>query len=292
MAIPTMSAPAPPVHGRTPDKHADWPAVRSMSVLILTLMLGQSVGGLWIPGVYRDPPPVVAMLRGYDVVTLLVVVPALGLSVLAPWRRTRGARLVWLSMLAYGVYTYAFYVFATAFNALFLVHVALFGLCVFTLAIGLSTVDVAGIATGFHARTPVRAVGGLLIVLAASLAGMWIVNAVGFAVTGTVPRDNYLVAPVTVVHLGYVLDLALYAPACAVAGTLLWRRRPWGYLLAAVMLVFGTVFQLCYLSALAFQAAADIPGAAFDPAEPVILAVLAAATAVLLAGLRPRRVPR
>jgi len=206
--------------------------------------------------------------------------------VLPPWRGTRGARLVWLSVPAYGVYNYAFYVFATAFNTLFLVHVAVFALCVLTLAVGLSTVDAAGIAARFHPRTPVRVVGTVLIVLAASLAGTWVVNAVRFAVTGALPHESYLVAPITVTHLGYVLDLALFAPACAVAGVLLWRRRPWGYVLGAVVLLFGTVYQLCYLAALAFQSWTSVPGARSDPVDPFILAMLALSTVLLLAGLR------
>jgi hypothetical protein len=289
MGTPTMSASTPLAADGTP---ARWPPARTMSVLILVLMVVQAVCGLWITGVYRDPPGVVAMLRGYDLMTLVVVVPALALSVLPPWHGTRGVRLVWLSVLAYGVYNYAFYVFATAFNTLFLVHVAVFALCVFTLAIALSTVDAAGIAAGFHARAPVRVVSAVLIVLAASLAGMWVVNAVRFAVTGALPQDSYLVAPITVTHLGYVLDLALFAPACVLAGVLLWRRRPWGYVLGAVVLLFGTVYQLCYLAALAFQSWTGVPGARFDPAEPFILAVLALGTVLLLTGLRAHPIRR
>jgi hypothetical protein len=264
-----------------------------MSGVILAVMAAGSVCGLFIPGVYRDPTSVVAVLRGYDLVTLLVVVPALALTVLTPWRRTRAGRLVWLSALAYGVYTYAFYVFGTAFSPLFLVHVAAFGLCVYALAIGLATLDVDQVAAGFHSRTPVRVVGALLILLGTGLAGMWIVNALRFALTGVVPQESALVLPSTLTHLGYVLDLALFAPACAVAGVLLWRRRPWGYPLAAVMLLFGGAFQLCYLAALAFQAWSDIPGATgFDPAEPVILAVFVIGTVLLWADLRPHRRPR
>lgn len=289
MGVPTMSASTALATGGAP---ARWPPVRIMSVLILALMVVQAVCGLWIAGVYRDPPEVVAMLRGYDLVTLVVVVPALALSVLPPWRSTRGARLVWLSVPAYGVYNYAFYVFATAFNSLFLVHVAVFALCVFTLAIGLSTVDAAGIAAGFQARAPVRVVGTVLIVLAAALTGTWVVNAVRFAVTGALPHESYLVAPIAVTHLGYVLDLALFAPACAVAGVLLWRRRPWGYVSGVVVLLFGTVYQLCYLAALAFQSWAGVPGARSDPVDPFILAVLALAAALLLAGLRSHPIRR
>jgi hypothetical protein len=288
MALPVLSAPRPMAGHAVPARQ--WPATRILSVVTLALMAAASVCGLAIPGVYRDPTPVVAVLRGYDLITLVLVVPALAVTVLTPWRATRTGLLVWLSTLAYGVYTYAFNLFGTAFGPLFLVHVAVFGLCVYTLAIGLATLDVTDLAAAFRARTPVRLVAALLILLGGALAGMWIVNALRFAVTGVVPQESVLVLPSTHTHLGYVLDLALFAPAGVLAGVLLWRRRPWGYPLAAVVLLFGGVLQLCYLAALAFQAWSGVPGATgFDPAEPVILAVFVIDAVLLLAGLRPQR---
>ena len=74
------------------------------------------------------------------------------------------------------------------------------------------------------------------------------------------------------------------------AGVQLWQRRPWGYLLGTVMLLFGTVYQLSYLAALAFQSSADVPGAGFDPAEPAILGVFVVGTVLLLTGLHTRTV--
>src|SRR4051812_19978970 len=78
-------------------------SARVMSVMILALMAVESVAGLWVKGLYRDPPPVAAMLRAYDLVTLVIVVPALALALLVSGRRGRLAQLVWLSALAYGV---------------------------------------------------------------------------------------------------------------------------------------------------------------------------------------------
>jgi hypothetical protein len=261
-----------------------WRSARVMSVMILALMAVESVAGLWVRGLYRDPPPVAAMLRAYDLVTLVIVVPALALALLVSGRL---AQLVWLSALAYGVYNYAIYVFGTAFNTLFLIHVALFGLLVFALALGLGTVDVEAIAARLQPRVRLRVVAGLLLLLAAGLAGMWVANALRFAVTGELPRESYLVLPIAGVHLAYVLDLALFAPACALAGVLLWRRAAWGYVLATVMLLFGTVYQVSYLAALAFQTWADVPGASpFDPAEPVVIAVFIVGATLLLTDLR------
>lgn len=57
-------------------------------------------------------------------------------------RRGSGrAQLVWLGMLAYTLYNYAFYLFGAAFNSLFLVYAALFTLSVFALLFGLVALD-------------------------------------------------------------------------------------------------------------------------------------------------------
>jgi hypothetical protein len=82
-------------------------------------------------------------------------------------------------------------------------------------------------------------------------------------------------------------------PAWAAAAVLLWRRRPWGAVLGAVLLTSSAVVQANYLIALRAQAAAGIPGAtAFDPQEPPIAAAIVGAAVVLLRGMqRPTAVP-
>jgi len=94
-----------------------------------------------------------------------------------------------------------------------------------------------------------------------------------------------------VVHLGIALDLALLVPLYGVAAVLLWRRLPWGYVLATLALLPGILHQLTYLVAMPFQVAADVPGAvSTDPVEPVIVLLYLAAAALLLLGARhPKR---
>ncbi|MGO4664473.1 hypothetical protein AB4Z14_21640 [Terrabacter sp. 2TAF16] len=55
-------------------------AARVLSVLALALMLVQSLLGLLVPGLYPEQGWAVAALRGNDLVTLAVIVPALALS--------------------------------------------------------------------------------------------------------------------------------------------------------------------------------------------------------------------
>jgi hypothetical protein len=231
------------------------------------------------------------MLRGYDLVTALVVVPALATAARRAWRGKVLAHLTLASLLGYVVYTYAYYVFGAAFNALFLVHVALFVLAVVALVLALRSLDVASIAERIRPRTPVRAVGAVLGLLAASLGGMWSWFSLRFAATGAAPQEGLLLQPAPIGHLGYAMDLSTLVPGYATAAALLWRRRPWGYVLGAVLLVASAVIQVNYVLALAFQAAARIPGAtAFDPQEPYIAAVITGGAAVLLAGVTRRPV--
>jgi hypothetical protein len=154
---------------------------------------------------------------------------------------------------------------------------------VFALVLALASIHVQTVADRLRPRTPRRLIAAILALLTAGLAGMWIIAALRFAVTGEAPAGSALVETDTIVHLGIALDLALLLPAYAAAAVLLWQRAAWGYLLAAVALVSGIVHQIGYLVAMPFQAAADVPGAVnFDSAEPVIAALFIAAGTLLL----------
>jgi hypothetical protein len=256
-------------------------------MVILVLMVVASTGGLLIKDLYRDPPSVNAMLRAYDLVTLVIVVPAFGLVLLPSSRTSRRAQLVWISALAYSTYNYAIYVFGSAFNRLFLVHVALFSMSVFALALALANLDVHAVARRFRRRVPIRIISAVLLLTGVTLGMMWIFYSVLFAFTGEPPKESLLVLPLEAIHLGYTLDLALLIPAEIVAAILLWRRAPWGYVLATVTLLYGAVYQVNYTTALMFQTNARIPGAtAFDPVEPYIAAAFAIGAAVMLAGMK------
>jgi hypothetical protein len=256
---------------------------RLLSTLLVVLMTAAAAAGLGIDGLYRDPEPVVAMLRAYDLVSLVVAVPVLA-ACLAPARRdSPRAQLVWVGMLGYAGYTYAMYVFGTSFNDVFLLHVTLFSLAVFAFGLALGGLDVAAIAAGFGPRTPARTVGALLAFLGGGLGAMWVFYSLRFAVADTPPEESLLVLPDTYLHLAYVLDLALLVPTYLVAAVLLWRRQAWGYVLATGVAVFSLVYQVNYVVALLFQWRAGVPGSvAFDPQEPLVVAVSVLAAGALL----------
>ena len=103
-------------------RHAVWWVVLTVAVGALAAGLL----GLLLDDVYVGDAATAAMFRGYDAVTLVVVVPAL----LVAWGKARGgserARLVVASLLLYLAYTYAYYLFGTGFNDLLLLHAIVF----------------------------------------------------------------------------------------------------------------------------------------------------------------------
>ncbi|HSK97828.1 MAG TPA: hypothetical protein VK891_14495 [Euzebyales bacterium] len=262
-------------------------AARWLAAATAALVAGISAAGLWAAGLYTDGPAVEAMFRGYDLVALAVVAPLLAASLLPSWRDRPAAQLVRVSMLAFCVYNYAYYLFGAQLNAALLAHVAIFTASLYALVLTVVALDVDWLAAAFRPRTPVRAVAVVLGLLAVPLATIQLSGLAGFALTGTTPQEpSQLVVPLVFTRLGAVLDLSLLVPAYLLAAVWLWRRRAWAYLLSTAVLVAGALHQLSYIAGMLFQLAAEVPGAAFDPYEPAIVALFAVGSGLLFANLR------
>jgi hypothetical protein len=265
-------------------------AARAASWLTATtaaLVAGVSALGLFTAGLYTDGAAVEAMFRGFDLITLVVVAPLLAASLLPGWRDRSAVQLVRLSLLAYCLYNYAYYLFGAELNTALLAHIAAFTAALYSLVLSLVAIDVHQLARHFREATPVRTVTVILLLLAVPLAALQISSLAGFALAGTVPDEpSQLVVPLQFTRLGAVLDLSLLVPAYLLAAVWLWRRRPWGLLLATIVLLAGALHQLSYVSAMLFQLNADVPGAAFDLYEPAIIALYLAGSVLLLTNLR------
>lgn len=258
-----------------------------LALVVAALALAASLAGLLVEGIYTGDAATAEMFRGYDLVTAVLAVPVLAVAALLARRGALWPRLVVTSLLAYVVYTYAYYLFGTGFNDLFLLHVAVFAIGLAALVLSFAALDVEAVAEAFSPRARVRTIAGILGVLAVALGAMWVGVAAANALTGAVPAGSALVETETIVRLGMALDLALLVPLYAVAAVLLWRRRGWGFVLSAVALIAGVLHQVSYVVAMPFQVAAGVPGAvAFDPYEPVIVLLYMVAAVLLVLGGR------
>lgn len=226
--------------------------------LPIVILLAIAAGiGLFGTGLYRDTASLTAQAIGQDAITLLLAIPALSISAYLTARGSQRARLIWLGLLVYVVYTYASYAFGIRFNPLFLVYIALLGCATYALIGGLLKTDWVAIRAAFTERTPVRAVSIFLLFIAGLFYLTWLSEAVPASLAGTPPQSvQEDGTPTNVIH---VLDMGLLLPALVIAAVSLWRKQPLGYALAAALLVNLAFLVLAILSMIVFQARAGVP---------------------------------
>jgi len=231
--------------------------------------------------------------RGGELVSLVVAVPLLAGALIAVRRGSTRAQAVWIGMLLYAAYNYAYAGFGTTFNDAFLIHIGAFSASVLALACAIPALDHARIEEAFRNVRAAKAVGAFLVIVGVGQGLLWLFILVRNAITGEVLHD----IPVSGQHLVFALDLALLVPSLILSGVLLARRRPFGFLFGTAMAVMGAVYQVNLMMAGVFGAAADVPGAKAFPAESVVLttAFIIAASSLLLGGRgvtrRSRREP-
>jgi hypothetical protein len=236
-----------------------------LSVLVLVLATAAAITGLAVPGVYRDAATVIPQALGQDAVTLFVVVPLLAIATVAMWRGSLRSRLLWLGALGYMTYAYGTYALWAHWNPLFLVYVALFGLSLYAVALGLVRTDPVELRASFVTRPPARQIAWFLGLTAVIVSALWLTEEVMALVRGVVPPTIVqMESDTNVVH---VFDLAVVMPAFAITAVLLWRDRPWGFALAGLLLVKAATIGLAVLAMTWFMGragfAVSVPMAVF-----------------------------
>ena len=226
-APPTLGA---PTHQIATDR------ATSVALGLTTALLGVvalcGVVMLIAPTVLRDPP---GNALGTYLVMLLVAVPVTAVAMRAARRGSLAGRFVWLGGVGYLLYNAILTSFSLQFNELFLFYVASLSLAVWSLVAVLNTIDASALPARFPARFPARLVGGYLIATALAFGLLWLRDVLPAALFGTRPLSlRGTTLPVNVVQ---VIDFAFTLPVSFAAGVWLWRRRPWGFLLAGLMLV-------------------------------------------------------
>lgn len=259
-------------------------AARILSVILAGLMAAQAALGLLLPQHYRDVEWVRTTWFGNDAVSLVVALPLLLAGVYLERRGTALGRLLWLGMLGYGAYNYAFYLFGAALNVFFPLYVLAFVCSLTALVTGMAATDAHEVAARFRPALPARVVGGYLTFLAAGLTiawlGMWAAHVFAGRPTPVEPEAFKLIA---------ALDLTMMVPALATGGILLWRRHPWGYVVAALAAIQGSL----YLAVLAANAVLFVrrglsEGVGEVPVWGSLAVLTTLATGILLGNTRGR----
>ena len=256
-------------------------AAYAMSWIVAVLMIAASATGLFVHDLYKDGLWAREAVRGGDLITLVIAAPVLILALALSMRGSLRAQAVWIGVIAYTLYNYAFYAFGSEFNDAFLMHIALVSLSVFTLACAIASLDIAAIGARLRNDRTARWVGGYLVAVGLLQGALWVFVLIRNVATGALIED----IPVRGQHLVFALDLALAMPALVVSGILLLRRSAMGFVLGTAVAVFGAMEQLNLMIGGVFQANADVAGIrAFPPESIVLTSTLLIAAAVMLRG--------
>ncbi len=187
-------------------------------------------------GIYRHMSAEVAPQGiAQDYVTLFLGIPLLLIALAWARKGSTKGRFLLAGTLGYFFVTYLFYLVMAMYNELFLVYVSLLTCTFFALSLTLLSFVPAQLPAAFHSRSPIRAAGGFLLFSSIAIAFLWLGIVFPPLLSGTVipPEVEHYT---TLVVQG--LDLGLLLPLAFVSGLLLLRKKPLGFLLAPVYLIF------------------------------------------------------
>lgn len=219
------------------DGSGAWPYRLSWTLAVLASI--QAVLGLVMSEQYRDVEWIKLTWFGNDWVTLLVGVPLMVAALMLARRGSVRGTLLWLGLLAYFLYNYAYYLLGAAMNVFFALYVALFVLSAATLILALVSVDQASVARSFGPSTPARTLGGYLVFVATGLSAVWMGVWAAHVFAGK-PTP----IAVEAFKLVAALDMTIMVPALLAGGVLLWKRSTWGFALAAMASIQGALYLL------------------------------------------------
>jgi hypothetical protein len=206
-------------------------------------------------GLYRyDSLSYAAQAISQDAVTLIVGIPLLIAGIILTQKNSRRGYLLLTGTLGYFLYTYTSYTFLSAYNPLFLLYVALFSLSLFAFILAMKELDAEELANHISQNFPRRGIAIFLWILAGFLTLAWLGRIVPSLIAGNPPvgLESYTTLVIQ------ALDLGIIVPASVLTAVLLWRCQPWGYALAAVVLVKGLTMGLALIAMIIGQVLAGV----------------------------------
>ncbi len=244
------------------QKASPWPAAApywASGSLGLVAAMAAAIT-FFVPNVLRGPAVMNGSARGTALVLLLVAIPALTASMLVAATGSARAVIVWLGAVAYIAYNSVLFLFATPFNNIFLLYVAMLSLSAWSMVAVLYAIDVPSFARRFSEHLPARGIAVYLLVIVGINALAWLWQVVPAMLSTASPQ--FIDGTGLPTNPVFVQDLAVWLPLMGVAAVWLWHRTAWGYVISGLLLVMYVIEG--------FGVAADQWfGSAADPTSPI-----------------------
>jgi hypothetical protein len=209
-----------------------------------TTLHGQTIT-IYGKGIYGDnSASAVLQAIPQDIVTLVLGIPLLIISLFLTRKGLMKGRILLAGTLGYFLITYMMYTFIAMYNRLFLVYVILISTSFFAFILTLSSFNIATIGSYFNKKLPIKFVGGYLIFSTAMIGYLWLARVIPSLINNSVPLEveHGTTLPVQ------AFDLAFFLPAIFLAGMLLIKRKPFGYMLAPIVTVSNALIMIALLS--------------------------------------------
>ena len=229
-----------------------------LSIAAALLAMAGSLIGLSVDLIYASlTPAFLPQALAQDIANLLIASPALLILAALALRGSLRAYLLWLGVLTFMVYNYVIYTFSIPFGPLFLVWVAVLGLCIYAVIGGVTAVDHRSVMARYTSRQAVITVGWFLIITALLFGLLWLSEDVPALLASARPQSVIDIGlPTNPVH---ILDLAFFLPAAIATGVLLLKRVPLAFTLAPGLIVFLILTGLPILITPVVQAMRGMP---------------------------------
>jgi hypothetical protein len=272
----------PPIHPSThlPITHALTLPYALTLIIALLVAIAAIAGLLFRDTIYPTGELVLAFLP-VDGFHLVVGLPVL-LGAMALARRGHLAGLLcWPGALLYVLYSYVTNLIGVPFGVLFLPYLLLATLSAYALIALLASIDGPAVQQRLAGAVPVRAAGGLLLVLT----GLFVLNAVAEIATALAgPAD---VGPLD--RMLWIADLTTIGPAALAGGVLLLQRQALGYVGGTGLLLTYSLLFIGLLPVMLFPALYD--GSPVDGAGTILMLICGLISLALLARFVRAAVP-
>ena len=231
---------------------------------VFTTLYGEEVT-LYGQGLYRnDTLFTAAGNRGVDLTLLVLVVPLMAVSAVLYQRGSLRGGLLLAGALSFCLYAYVSTTFASAYNPLFLLYVAIFSAGLFGLIATLRSLDPEVVRGHLGERLPRRSLAVFLYICAAATLFIWLEPIVTGLIRGEAPPllDSYTTL------VTYALDLAVITPTVLLTATMVRKRQPFGYVLSMALLVLLALLAPQIVAQSVFQVRAGVnyaPGEIVGP---------------------------
>ncbi len=261
--------------GRSPAVVPLTAAAYKLSAALAVATAAGTIPTVFAAGILRGPAVMNGSGRGTALVMLAVALPVLIASMLGARRGSARAVVFWLGSAAYLIYNAVMLLFATPFNHLFLLYVAILSLSVWSVVAVLHSIDVEAFGRRFDAGLPARGLAIYTWAVVALNAVIWLKSVVpGMLASGS---PAFLQGTGLTTFPTYVQDLSFWFPLTAVAAWWLWHRASWGLVIVGPMLIMLVIESLGVATDQALGHAADPASAVASGAMTPVFAVFAVA---------------